>query len=113
MEISGILRLYDRGEVGVLSGAVRLEDVTLADAPSRIVAMTRVALNQGQDSERFQLTVDDDLDPRAQYTLSARLEGEHLRTGRRFVFGTVASFPWRPDEPPQNHLVDVRPWTRE
>ena len=113
MVINGTLRVFDRGEVGELSGVVRLEDVTLADAPSRIIAMSEARLDQGINSVRFNIHLDEAPDSRARYTLSARLEGEHLRTGRKFVFGTVASFPWQPDAPPQHQTVDVRPWTRD
>jgi uncharacterized lipoprotein YbaY len=113
MVISGTLRVFDRGEVGALSGVVRLDDVTLVDAPSRSIATSEVRLDQGVSSVRFDIDVDAVLDPRARFTLSARLEGEHLRSGRTFVFGTVASFPWRPDEPPRDRTVDVRPWTRD
>jgi uncharacterized lipoprotein YbaY len=113
MVISGTLRVFDRGEVGALIGVVRLEDVTLADAPSRIIAMSEVRLDQGVNSVRFDINVDAALDARARYTLSARLEGEHRRAGRQFVFGTVASFPWQPDAPPRDQTVDVRPWTRD
>ena len=113
MVISGTLSVFDRGEVGALIGVVRLEDVTLADAPSRIIAASEVRLDQGENSVRFDINVDAVLDPRARYTLSARLEGEHQRIGRKFVFGTVASFPWQPDAPPQDQTVDVRPWTRD
>lgn len=110
MLINGTLRVFDRGEVGVLRGVVRLEDITLADAPSRIIATTPIMLERHQESGRFEIPVGTNLDSRAQYALSARLEGEHGRTGLLCVFGTVASHPWQPHQPTQGQLIDVRPW---
>ncbi|UWU76627.1 YbaY family lipoprotein [Bradyrhizobium huanghuaihaiense] len=113
MEITGTLRVTDRGEVGALRGIVRLEDVTLADARSRVIATGPIVLQQGEDEGRFSISIPDDIERRAQYILSARLEGEHLQTGRACVFGTVVAYPWQPHDPPQDHLIVARRWTRQ
>ena len=58
MNINGVLRVLNRGEVGPLHGVVRLEDVSAIDAPARVLATAPVVLAGGETEMRFQLVVD-------------------------------------------------------
>src|SRR5262249_59527352 len=61
----GGVRMLERNKVGALRGVVRLEDVSLADAPSRILATTSISVPADVSQERFRLVVDATLEPSA------------------------------------------------
>lgn len=95
--IEGNLRL--RGAPGLtLTGAVvRLEDISVADAPSVVVAETRCPSSATSPSSlpyRLRLPAGSVQDDR-QYTLSARAEARS--EGQRRLLGTVQTYPWSAD----------------
>ena len=54
---------------------VRLQDTSRADAPARVVSERRISLQNSQPPIRFSLPVEPSrIDPRARYTVSARVE---------------------------------------
>ena len=110
MNINGVLRVLNRGEVGPLHGVVRLEDVSAIDAPARVLATAPVVLAGGETEMRFQLVVDRPPDAAGAYLLSARLEGEDLRTRRRQSFGTSTAHPWRVENR-GDAVIESDPWT--
>jgi hypothetical protein len=107
--ILGSLRVLERGQAGALHGVVRLEDVSLADAPSRSLATTFISLAAGVSEDTFRLVVDPDPDPKRSYLVSAVLDGEEVTTGRRRVFGTTIAHPWTPNST-DSLIVEVRSW---
>jgi uncharacterized lipoprotein YbaY len=107
--IVGSVRVLKRGKIGVLRGVVRLEDVSLADAASRILATTSISVPMGVSQERFRLVVDPTLDPKRSYLIGAVLEGEEEATGRKRVFGTTVAHPWNPSST-DDVAIEVRPW---
>lgn len=77
---------------------VKIEDVSLADAPSRTIAEQSFSANGQQVPIRFSMTVDQRrLDPRARYTVSARITDSAGRL--MFITDTHNSviFDGRPD----------------
>lgn len=74
---------------------VRLEDTTMMDGPSIVIAETLLRLESGaQFPAPFRLAVPDGrLEPNRQYTLSAR--GRRKDSADFRDFGTVEAFPWR------------------
>ena len=107
--IPGRIHVLDRNKAGALRGVVRLEDVSEADAPSRVIATAALALADGVDQAQFRLTLDAEVDPKRHYALTARMEGEEKSTGHLLVFGTTAAYPWTPATPSEI-AVEVRPW---
>jgi hypothetical protein len=93
--ITGFLRVLDRGNVGELTGVVRLEDVSLIDAPSRIVASASVFVPNWETETPFLLQIDEEVSDKRSYLISALLEGSDVRTGQRHKFGTTASHSWQ------------------
>lgn len=72
---------------------VRLEDTTMLDAASIVIAETSCRLGPGAPAAGFTLAVADDVvDARRDYTLSARGDLPGSTGPRRF--GTVQSYPW-------------------
>lgn len=110
VNINGVLRVLNRGEVGPLHGVVRLEDVSAIDAPARVLATAPVVLAGGETEMRFQLVVDRPPDAAGAYLLSARLEGEDLRTRRRQNLGTSTAHPWRVENR-GDAVIELDPWT--
>lgn len=94
LEIAGTVELAPPYEEEALSVHVRLEDATMLDAPSQIIAEARCNLHPlGGGTAAFTLRVDDGvLDPRHDYVLSAR--AEQLGQIKRILYGTVQSYPW-------------------
>ncbi|MER8583168.1 YbaY family lipoprotein [Mesorhizobium sp. M1423] len=75
---------------------VRLEDTTMLDAPSIVMAETHCRLEPGSTQPvAFLLSVPAEaVETRRQYTLSAR--AGYLPAGADHAsFGTVLSYPWR------------------
>jgi uncharacterized lipoprotein YbaY len=110
MIIEGYIRVFDRARAGALRGAVRLEDVSEADAPSKVIAAVPLELGEGVARAPFRLTLDGAPDPRRHYLVTARLEGTDKATGGLLVFGTTAAHPFDP-ETASEIAVEVRPWT--
>jgi uncharacterized lipoprotein YbaY len=96
MTISGTIRISDRDQAGELRGVVRLEDVTVVDTQSRVLATTPIVMAAATSKVPFQLSIDRMPDPKGSYIITARLEGQDIRTGRTRIFGTTAAHPWRP-----------------
>lgn len=73
---------------------VRLEDTTMLDAPSIVIAETWCRIDPGSPARsNFSLSVPDEaLDERRDYTLSAHSEGAGRAVRPRF--GTVQSYRW-------------------
>lgn len=92
-EILGTVEFASHPPAEPLEVRVRLEDTTMLDAPSIVIAETSCRLAPGAPAARFTLTVADEaLDARRDYTLSARGELPGAAGTRRF--GTVRSHPW-------------------
>lgn len=73
---------------------VRLEDTTMMDGPSEVLAETLVRLAPGAPRQvPFRLTSPDHLDDHRQYTLSAR--GRRISSTDFRDCGTVEAYPWR------------------
>jgi uncharacterized lipoprotein YbaY len=93
-EIMGTVELPSCSLKEPIEVQVRLEDTTMLDAPSVIIAETSCRLGPGSPATaRFALFVADEaLDARRDYTLSARGDLPGRAGPRRF--GTVQSYPW-------------------
>jgi uncharacterized lipoprotein YbaY len=93
--IVGAIELAQGPIVEGLDVRVRLEDTTMKDGPSVVMAETYLRLKPGAEGlARFRLAVRiGGLDSRSDYTLSAR----GRRPGAKDFqdFGTVQSYPWR------------------
>lgn len=109
MVISGKVRVLERGDTGALRGVVRLEDVSLADAPSRVVAMTEISMPAGVSQQWFRLVLDPAPDPKRSYLICVAVEGEEEISGQRRVFGTTVAHPWKPSRE-DDLVIEVRPW---
>ncbi|PBC08173.1 YbaY family lipoprotein [Mesorhizobium sp. WSM3859] len=74
---------------------VRLEDTTMMDGPSEVIAETLVRLEPDAPMPApFRLLLPDErLDPRRQYTLTAR--GRRAPGTEFRDCGTVEAFPWK------------------
>ena len=107
--IAGSLVVRERGQAGALHGVVRLEDVSLADAPSRILATTSISVAADVSQNSFRLMINSAPDSKHSYLIGAVLEGEEKTTGRRRVFGTTVAHPWTPGST-DDLVVEVRPW---
>jgi uncharacterized lipoprotein YbaY len=110
MIVEGRIHVLDRARAGALQGAVQLEDVSEADAPSNVVATAPLKLTEGLAEALFRLALRERPDPRRQYVLTARLQGADNATGGMLVFGTTAAYPWNP-QTRSEIAVEVRPWT--
>jgi hypothetical protein len=97
-DIVGSLRLPAGAPGEPLRAVVRLEDTTLLDAESAVVAETRCLIGpQTSSPVAFSLTVPDGvIKPGRSYALSARAVPA---TGGGRLLGTVQSYPWRSGEP--------------
>lgn len=68
---------------------VRLQDTSRADAAARVIAEQRIRLQDKQPPVPFRLPVEPSrIDPRAQYTVSARVE-----SGGRLLFINDTAYP--------------------
>jgi uncharacterized lipoprotein YbaY len=96
-EISGTFDLVPGPASERLDVHVRLEDTTMLDAPSIVIAEARYSLLPDSTLPAdFSLSVPDSkLDARRQYTLSAR--GWYPRKPEVSAFGTTQSYPWSAD----------------
>lgn len=95
LDILGVIELArGPGDEGV-DVRVRLEDTTMMDGPSIVIAETLLRLVPGAPMPApFRLAVPvERIDPRRQYTLSAR--GRRVGSTHFRDFGTVESYPWR------------------
>ena len=108
--IEGVLRIAAGEPVAGVRGAVRLEDVTEADAMSRVRAEAAVSVGDGENAAPFRLIVEGPIDPRRRYALRAELSGRDAR-GRGRSLGSTQSYPWRPGEPASPLSIDVRLWS--
>ena len=93
-DIVGTIDLPGEPVEEVLDVRIRFEDTTMMDGPSVVIAETLMRLERGaQLPVHFRLAVPDDrLEPRRQYTLSAR--GRLGASSDFRDFGTVEAFPW-------------------
>jgi hypothetical protein len=107
--IAGVLRIASGEPMRRVRGAVRLEDVTEADAASSVRAEAAVSAEGGDDPVPFRLTVRGPVDPRRRYAVRAELEGEDPRGARR-AMGSTQAYPWRPGAPPEPMSIEVRLW---
>lgn len=87
-----------------LRGWVRLEDVSAVDGPSVVLAEAAVRMRTDASYAAFELSLPRNIGGLARYSLAAELAGDGEK------FGTVRSYPWRPDGPPQEITVDVVKW---
>jgi uncharacterized lipoprotein YbaY len=110
MIIEGRIYVLDRARAGALRGSVRLEDVSEADAPSKVIVAAPVQFPNGVARTPFRLTLGDEPDARRHYLVTARLEGADKATGGLLVFGTTNAYPWDPHTTAEV-VVEVRPWT--
>jgi uncharacterized lipoprotein YbaY len=110
MIVDGRIHVLDRARAGALRGAVRLEDVSEADAPSTVIAAVPLELGEGVARAPFRFTLDGAPDPRRHYLVTARLEGPDKVTGALLVFGTTAAHPFDPETASET-AIEVRPWT--
>jgi uncharacterized lipoprotein YbaY len=94
--IRGNVQLVNRAGVGPVHGVVQIEDVTVLDAPSRVLATAPISLAASQWQAPFELRLGGELDAGASYVISAKVEGTDLRTGQSRVFGTTTAHPWQP-----------------
>ncbi len=108
--IEGVLRIASREPLSRLHGAVRLEDVTEADAMSRTRAETPVSAGDSGEPVPFRLTVEGPVDPRRRYAVRAELEGEDAQ-GRGRSLGSTEAYPWRPGDPAGQLSIDVKLWS--
>ena len=107
--IEGVLRIASGEPLTRLRGAIRLEDVTAADALSATRAEAPVSVEDGRDAADFRLTVEGPVDPGRRYVLRAELEGQGADGAARSL-GSTQAYPWRPDVPAAPLSIDVRPW---
>jgi hypothetical protein len=108
--IEGVLRIASGEPFTRLRGAVRLQDVTEADALSSTRAEAPVSAGDGREPVPFRLTVEGPVDPRRRYAVRAELQGQDAH-GRGRSLGSTQSHPWRPDEPAEPLSIDVKPWS--
>ena len=95
-DISGTIDFADGPPNRLVDICIRLEDTTMLDAPSVVMAETHCRLEPGSAQPvAFVLAVPDAaVERRRQYTLSAR--AGYLPAGADDPsFGTVLSYPWR------------------
>ncbi|MBA1144092.1 YbaY family lipoprotein [Mesorhizobium neociceri] len=95
-DINGSIDFVDGPPSRPVDISVRLEDTTMLDAPSIVMAETHYRLEPGSTQPvAFVLSVPDEaVEERRQYTLSAR--AGYLPAGADDAsFGTVLSYPWR------------------
>ena len=107
--IEGVLRIASGEPLTRLSGTVRLEDVTEADALSSVRAQAPVSVEDGSAAADFRLTVEGPIDPCRRYVLRAELDGRDADGAARSL-GSTQAYPWRPDAPAAPLSIDVRPW---
>jgi hypothetical protein len=108
--IEGVLRIAVGEPLTHVHGAVRLEDVSAADALSSTRAEAPVTVEDGSDAAGFRLVVEGPVDPRRRYVLRAELSGRDAGGAARSL-GSTQSYPWRPDAPAEQLSIDVRPWS--
>ncbi|MES0020232.1 YbaY family lipoprotein [Mesorhizobium sp. M0036] len=104
-DINGTIDFADGPPGYPVDICVRLEDTTILDAPSIVMAETRYRLGPGSmQPSAFVLSVPDErVEKRRQYTLSAR--AGCLPAGADDAsFGTVLSYPWRPGSKARQRL---------
>ena len=83
---------------------IRLEDTTMMDGPSEVIAETILRLEPGTPGPAsFRLTVPDNLDEHRQYALSAR--GRRQSSTDFRDCGTVEAFPWSTGVKAPYHLA--------
>ena len=108
--IEGVLRIASGEPLTRLRGAVRLEDVTEADAPSRTRAEAPVSFEDAHGEAPFRLLVEGPVDPARRYVVRAELAGQDARGAPRSL-GSTESYPWRPGDAADLLRIDVRSWS--
>jgi Type III secretion system lipoprotein chaperone (YscW) len=109
--IDGILSFPSAFTLRDVAGIVRLEDVSLADAPSVSIATARFAADDAERPIPFRLTAREPVRVSQDYAVTAEAAATDAATGRRRQFGTTAAIVWRPDGPPSPVAVQLKPWT--
>ena len=102
--ITGVVRRA-RDTAKGLAGFIRLEDVTEADAPARIVGTATVAMRAGAQTATFELALRETLDPSRDYAFAAE-----LRADDNEPFGTVAAHRWPQDTGLTNVVIEITKW---
>jgi hypothetical protein len=109
--IEGVIRFPAGIALSDISGIVRLENVSLADAPSMILAATRFAVALSGQPIAFRLSIGSTVDGGQDYILSAEASAIQTETGKPRKFGTRSAIVWRPGGLVSGHIIDLMPWT--
>ena len=100
MMIDGFLHMPSPPGSKILRTTVRLEDVTLSDAPSETIAQQEATVVQDSGVGKFHLEVDERrLISINRYILTASAEVDHPSASGRWRYGVTQAYPW-PSEPP-------------
>jgi uncharacterized lipoprotein YbaY len=105
--IRGVIELRPPLRLEEIRGWVRLEEVSLADAPAEILAES--PLHGSATPLSFQLQLQGPADAKASYALRARLSGRD-ETGQERIFGTTERHAWSPAAPSSEERLVVNPW---
>jgi hypothetical protein len=106
--IIGTVRVRDRAGVGALHGSIELVDASFQDVAAKVVASTKIMLPVDLSETSFQLSIPFEIDPKAHYLITGRLDGKDLETGHDRIFGTTVAYPWTLTT--HDVLIELRPW---
>ena len=107
--IRGIIRLKSRQPITPACGAVRLEDVSLADLPSRTVAEHPIRLAEGRRIVAFSLPIAGEIDRSRHYIISAELCTAAVGGAPAQIFGVTAAYGWDPTRPGRSVEIELEP----
>jgi hypothetical protein len=95
--------------LSAITGIVRLENVSYADALSLTLAAAPFSSERGGQPIPFRLVLAGSLDVSQDYMLTAEATVEDI--GRKRKFGTRSAIPWSPGGPSTGLTVHLEPWT--
>jgi hypothetical protein len=94
-----------------ITGSVRLENVSVADAKSQYMAAAHFSAEDACLPIVFRLNIQGDVDAAHDYIITAEASAIHAGTGQRQKFGTVSAIVWRPGGQAAGLNIDLKPWT--
>jgi uncharacterized lipoprotein YbaY len=93
-----------------VTGTVKLEDVTLADAASLTLAAAPFSSGRGDPPIPFRLNATAGIDASRDYILTAQASATVVGTGEKRRFGTRSAIPWKPGGPASGFLIHLHLW---
>jgi len=93
-----------------VTGTVKLEDVTLADAASLTLAAAPFSSERGDPPIPFRLNATAGIDASRDYILTAQASATVAGTGEKRRFGTRSAIRWKPGGPASGFLLHLHLW---